>query len=285
MIKVNDPIYGTTELPQIFEDLLNTKALKRLNKIHHSGAIFLVNPQICHTRLEHSIGVMLLVRLLGGNELEQIAGLLHDLSHTAFSHVSDYVFDNREENYHEQLMAAVLNDSEIPEILERYGFHADQVLHGNFPILEQPLPLLCADRLDYTLRDAMHAKLISRSQASSFISAVTIQEGIIVVRDQQSAEWINRLFEQINKEIYNAPLYVYANQELAILIKELLKSGELREADLLKDDTFMLNKIRSIPQGFESIKGIKQQKGFARFLKRGPSLQIKQRQLKAMVEL
>ncbi|HEY0175824.1 MAG TPA: HD domain-containing protein, partial [Pedobacter sp.] len=92
MIKVNDPIYGTFELPEIFDDLLNSKAMQRLGKIHHSGAVFLVNPDICHTRLEHSIGVMLLIRMLGGTELEQIAGLLHDISHTAFSHVGDYVF-------------------------------------------------------------------------------------------------------------------------------------------------------------------------------------------------
>lgn len=283
MIKVNDPIYGTVELPQIFEDLLNSKALNRLKKIHHSGAIFLVNPAICHSRLEHSIGVMLLIRFLGGSELEQVAGLLHDLSHTAFSHVSDYIFDNKEETYHEQLFESTLNGSEIPAILQNYGIDAGQILNGNFTILEQPLPLLCADRLDYTLRDAMHAKLISRSEAKSFLQSIVLQDGKIAVKNQQSAEWINQLFERINHEIYNAPLYVYANQELALLIKEFLRNGEIKETDLQKDDTFMLNKIRSIPYGFEAIKAIKQQKGYARFLKKGPSLKIKDRQLKAVV--
>lgn len=284
MIKVNDPIYGTVELPQIFEDLLKSKALGRLKKIHHSGAIFLVNPDICHTRLEHSIGVMLLIRFLGGSELEQVAGLLHDLSHTAFSHVGDYIFDNKEETYHEQLFESVLNGSEIPAILLSHGIDPSQILNGNFTILEQPLPLLCADRLDYTLRDAMHAKLISRSEASSFLHSITLQDGKIAVKNQKSAEWINHLFERINTEIYNAPLYVYANQELALIIKDFLKSGEIKETDLLKDDTFMLNKIRSIPYGFEAIKAIKQQKGYARFLKKGASLKIKTRQLKAVVK-
>ena len=38
---------------------------------------------------------MLLIKKLGGSVEEQIAGLLHDVSHTAFSHVIDYVFDNK----------------------------------------------------------------------------------------------------------------------------------------------------------------------------------------------
>jgi HD superfamily phosphohydrolase len=284
MIKVSDPIYGTVELPQVFEDLLNTEALNRLKKIHHSGAIFLVNPEICHSRLEHSIGVMLLIRFVGGSELEQIAGLLHDLSHTVFSHVGDYIFDNKEENYHEQLFEAVLEDSGIPEILYRHGYEANQLLQGSFSILEQPLPGLCADRLDYTLRDAMHARLISRASARSFLNEITLQEGLIVVKSKESAGWIDQVFKRINQEIYNEPLYVYANQELALLIRRFIDSGQIRESELMKDDTFMLNKIRSIPQGFEGIRAIKQQKGFARFLKKGPSLQIKHRQLRAMVK-
>jgi HD superfamily phosphohydrolase len=270
MIKVSDPIYGTVELPQVFEDLLNTTALNRLKKIHHSGAIFLVNPGICHSRLEHSIGV--------------IAGLLHDLSHTVFSHVGDYIFDNKEENYHEQLFEDVLKESGIPEILRTHGYELEQLLKGSFPILEQPLPRLCADRLDYTLRDAMHAQLISRAQARAFLNEITLQDGLIVVKSQESAEWIDQVFKHINQEIYNKPLYVYANQELALLIRKFIDSGQIKESDLMKDDTFMLNKIRSIPQGFDGIKAIKQQRGFARFLRKGPSLQIKTRQLRAMVK-
>jgi len=283
MIKVSDAIYGTFELPKIFEDLLNCKAVQRLGRIHHSGAIFLVNPEICHTRLEHSIGVMLLIRTLGGTELEQIAGLLHDISHTAFSHVGDYVFDNKEETYHEQLFASVFKESEVPVLLEKHGYHSDHLLQGRFSILEQPLPHLCADRLDYTLRDAMHAKLITREEARAFLNAVALQEEKIVVKDEVHAAWIDHLFARLNTEVFNAPLYVFANQQLSLLIREFLNRGEIRESDLLKDDTFLLNKIRSTAYGFDAVKAIKQQRDYPRFLKKGASLKIKERFLKAEV--
>ena len=281
MIKVNDPIYGSHELPDIFEELLSGNALKRLGNIHHSGAIFLVNPSICHNRLEHSIGVMLLIRILGGAELEQIAGLLHDVSHTAFSHVSDYVFGNEDENYHEQLFETVLVNSEIPIILEKHGYTLAQILQGHFPILEQPMPYLCADRLDYTLRDAMHTGIITRQQARHFLNDVTLIDGKVSVNSAEHAEWINGIYKRLNTEVYNAPLYVYANQQLAELINELLKNGQLKEADLQKDDTFMLNKIRSTTYGYEAIKAIKHHKGYTDFLKKGASLKIKSRHLMA----
>ncbi len=142
-------------------------------------------------------------------------------------------------------------------------------------------PLLCADRLDYTLRDAMHAGLITRQQARSFLPFIGIAEQRIIVNDIDQAKWINWVYKRLNAEVYNATLYVYANQRLAILISEFLKNGQLKETDLLKDDTFMLNKIRSTALGYEAIKAIKQHKGYTEFLKKGASLKIKSRSLLA----
>lgn len=270
-------------MPAVFEDLLNTEALRRMDGIHHSGAIFLVNPDLSHSRLEHCIGVMLLVKMLGGSELEQIAGLLHDVSHTAFSHVGDYVFENIEEDYHELVFADVLLASEIPAVLLKHGYHIDQVLKGKFDVLEQPLPNLCADRLDYTLRDAIHGGLITRYSARQFLQNIAIHNGQIVVTDEAWAQWINETFSRLNDEVFNFPLYVYANYELTVIIRDLLKSGFLKESDLFKDDTFLLNKIRSTNSGYEAIKAIKLHKGYANFLKKGAVLKIKPRKLKAFV--
>lgn len=283
MVLINDIFFDKVEVPGIFDDLINSAWVKRLGRIHQSGAIFLVNPNICHTRLEHSIGVMLLIRHLGGSELEQVAGLLHDISHTAFSHVGDYVFDNIEENYHEQVFEDVLRSSDIPEILSWHGYDIDQVINGTFNILEQAIPKLCADRLDYTLRDSYHAGLVSRKEVKDFIKHLSVEDGIIVIEKEERAEWINNLYKKLINDVFNLPLHIYANRKLTELIKSGLQRNELVHGDLLKDDTYLLNKIRSTTFGYEGIKAIKQQKGFDVFVKKGMGLKMKNRQLNALI--
>ena len=283
MITLTDSIYGTHEVSGVLEALLGNSQVKRLAGIHHSGAIFLVNPLIAHHRLEHSIGVMLLIKLLNGSELEQVAGLLHDVSHTVFSHVGDYIFNNTQEDHHELIFEHTLRSGEIPFVLEKYGYSVEQLLAGPFDILEQPLPGLCADRLDYTLRDAIHARLISKQKACSFLENVVLQNGVIMIKDHIQADWLNNLYKRLNEEVYNEPLYVYANQQMAVLIQELIANEILKEDDLLKDDTYMLNKISSTARGYEALRDIKTRKGYAAFIHNGASIKIKRRHLEAPV--
>ena len=276
--KLNDIIYSSMEAPAIIKALLNSRSLRRLGGIHHSGAIFLVEPRIKHTRLEHSIGVCMLIRFLGGSELEQVAGLLHDLSHTAFSHVGDYVYGHQDEDFHDQQFERLLLNSDIPKILEGFGYHADQVLQGEFGILERELPDLCADRLDYTLRDALYAGLINRTQALAFLNTITVHDNRIVVPGADEANWINKIFQRLNAEFFNDPVNLYANFQLAEIIKQQLADGRLKDADLFKDDVFVLNKIRSSSDGLAGINGIKKREGLAAALKK-PMLSIKKRVL------
>ncbi|QIL37810.1 HD domain-containing protein [Pedobacter sp. HDW13] len=283
MIQLNDFLYGKMELPAVFSDLLNTDVLKRLGGVHQSGAIFLVNPDICHSRLEHAIGVTLLIRMLGGSELEQIAGLLHDVSHTAFSHVGDYVFDNTDEDYHEKIFAEMLCKSEVPDVLLKYGYNISDILHGTFDILEQPLPALCADRLDYTLRDGVHGGVISRQRAREFLKSVVLNEGKIAVNDEREVTWINEAFEKLNNEMFKLPIHLYANGKMAELIKRFLNKGLLTESDLFKTDTMLLNKIRTNYEGYEAIKAIKQLRGFSEFMRYGAIPKIKARTLNAQL--
>lgn len=276
--KLNDMIYGSMECPAVIGALLESNALKRLGGIHQSGAVFLVEPRIKHTRLEHSIGVCILIRFLGGTELEQIAGLLHDLSHTAFSHVGDYVYGHQNEDFHEQQFERLLLNSEIPQILDRFGYHVEQILHGTFGILERELPDLCADRLDYTLRDALYTGIISRTEALQFLNAVTVRDNRIVVPSEIHASWINAVFEKLNAQFFNDPVNLYANHQLAKIIKLQLEDGRLKAEDLFKDDVYVLNKIRSSSDGLASINSIKKKEGLAAVLKKS-NLTIKKRVL------
>lgn len=150
---IEDKIWGQINFPWEVEHLLDTPTLSRLKKIQQGGLTNQVYPHIQTTRYEHSIGVYHLLRHFGASPVQQIAGLLHDISHTAFSHVSDYLFDQTEEDYHEKFFAEFMTREDIQQALAKLAINKDEILNGDFPLLNAPLPHLSADRLDYTLRD------------------------------------------------------------------------------------------------------------------------------------
>ena len=93
----------------------------------------------------------------------------------AFSHVIDYAFKNKSFNFHEKFHKKIITGSEIPDILDTFGFTVNRILdEKNFPLLERDMPDLCADRVDYGLRD-FTAKLGFSEKISNYISHLIVQ--------------------------------------------------------------------------------------------------------------
>lgn len=106
------------------------------------------------TRYEHSVGAMLLCRRLGATVEEQAAALLHDVAHTALSHVVDQVYDGRV--VHEDDKHVYIDTTDLRSTIQRHGYDPDRLLdEHNYTLLERDAPRLCADRVDYGLRDAL----------------------------------------------------------------------------------------------------------------------------------
>ena len=129
-MKIKDDIYGDFEIEGVLEELINTKEFQRLKNIHQGGASYLVNPNWNVTRYEHSVGTMLLIKKMNGTIEEQIAGLLHDISHTAFSHVVDFALNKSNEDYHEEIYEKIIENSGIPEILIKHGYDYKDILYN-----------------------------------------------------------------------------------------------------------------------------------------------------------
>lgn len=98
---VEDSVFGKFEVKEpVLIELLNSKAMQRLKMISQVGIPDKYYSYGCGSRYEHSLGVLFLLKKLDASLEEQVAGLLHDVSHTAFSHVADWVFGTKEnENY------------------------------------------------------------------------------------------------------------------------------------------------------------------------------------------
>jgi uncharacterized protein len=187
---LEDPLYGQVFLREpVLVELLKSDAVQRLKAISMGGIVAILGVAPTTTRFEHSIGAMLLVRRLGGSIEEQVAALLHDVSHTSLSHVIDYVFDQvSTQDFHDVEKERYVRRTTIPSICDRHGLDFRKVLdETRYSLLEQPAPRLCADRIDYTLRDLEPLGLASNEEAVAIMANVTAVGGRMAFVDADSA--------------------------------------------------------------------------------------------------
>lgn len=243
---ISDVLYGEFEVDQVVEELILSKSMQRLKGIHQAGASYLMNEKWNVTRFDHSVGVMLLVKKLGGSVKEQIASLLHDVSHTAFSHVIDYVFDNEDESYHEEIFSSVVKNSEIPAILAKYGYNYEDILldDSKWTLLERSAPELCADRVDYTLRDMYTYGYVSLEEVHSFLEDVIAVEGKMVLQNIQIAEWFTETYYKEVIDFFMEPMNIYGNDMLAKTLKVALHKRIIHTDDFLLEDEELISKLQ-----------------------------------------
>lgn len=243
---ITDVIYGECEVDQVVEELILSKSVQRLKGIHQAGASYLMNEKWNVTRFDHSVGVMLLIKKLGGSVEEQIAGLLHDVSHTAFSHVIDYVFDNINESYHEEIFSSVVKNSEIPAILAKYGYNYEDILldDSKWTLLERSAPELCADRVDYTLRDMYAYGYISLEEAQKFLDDLIAVNGKMVLQNIEIAEWFTKTYYKEVIDFFMKPINIYGNDMLAKILKLALHKKIIDPDDFLLEDHELISKLQ-----------------------------------------
>ena len=83
-----DSVYGMIQIDDpAVRALIASPSLQRLKEIDQAGFLTPFRPEEDKiTRFEHSVGVYVLLKLYGASLEEQVSGLIHDVSHTAFSH-------------------------------------------------------------------------------------------------------------------------------------------------------------------------------------------------------
>ncbi|MBI4722744.1 MAG: HD domain-containing protein [Candidatus Stahlbacteria bacterium] len=179
-MEIRDSIHSLIKYDETEEKLINTSIFQRLRKIKQLALASFVYPGAHHTRFEHSIGTMHLAekvaRRLELNEekvkILRLAGLLHDIGHGPFSHVSEQIMEEyadktlldkyKAHNTHE-LMSILLiqKDKEIGNILNQdekekiaHILQRQEKKSIERDIISGPLDV---DKLDYLLRDSYFA--------------------------------------------------------------------------------------------------------------------------------
>lgn len=238
---VTDKIYSSFEIKSpVILDLINTQAFQRLKGISQFGIPDQYYHMQGYSRYEHSIGVFILLSKYGASEEECVAGLLHDISHTAFSHLIDWVIgDSSKEDYQDKRHLLVLKQKEIAKILQKYGFSPEGIAdYHTFQLLEKDLPDLCADRIDYAFRESS-PKVVEqclpnlKAFKNEFVftteeSALTFAENFL---SRQMDHWAG--FEAITRYLL-----------LSDLLSNALESKVISVESFYQTDDFVIRKLK-----------------------------------------
>lgn len=197
--EIRCPVHGFITLNSWERDVVNHPAFQRLRRIRQLAWTDHVYPGAMHTRFEHSLGVMhtasslydaivsrfneLLRQELGytdgslgrARSLVRLAGLLHDVGHSPFSHAGEEVMPEREDgagrHSHEEYSTAIIR-AVLSEVIDNHpGLEAEGITAENVASLIEGSATagsllfwkhlisgqMDADRMDYLRRDSLHA--------------------------------------------------------------------------------------------------------------------------------
>src|SRR3954470_15228014 len=240
-----DRVYGDVEIaePDVLA-LIDSPTFQRLRGVRQAGPSAIAFAFKDVTRFEHSLGVYMLLGRLAADRKEQVAGLLHDISHTAFSHAVDFVVTSDEQDHHERLKPKLLVRPDIEAAVVRLGFHPRDFYDDTiYPLLERPIPWLCADRLDYFLRDGLACRVVTPREVHRILEHLTVVDSTIVFTDLAVAREAAALFDEMNRDWWASPTEAYIYNEFADALREGFRLGAIDEHDLLTEDLKVLAKL------------------------------------------
>ena len=243
----NDRVYGDVAIDDpLLLALIQGPTFQRLRGIKQAGPSALAYVFKDVTRFEHSLGVHVLLRRLGSGRKEQVAGLIHDISHTAFSHAVDFIVASEEQDHHEALKPEFLHRTDMVAALAAMGYRpADFFDDSVFPLLERPLPWLCADRLDYFFRDSLACRVTTPEMVRTFLDDLAVVGDTIAFADAGVAREAVARFAAMNRDWWAGDGEAFIYNEFADALREGFTLGALAKADLLGDDAHVLSCLHS----------------------------------------
>lgn len=231
-------------LPPLLAELARTPPMERLKAVGmNCGCEYTSFPRFqrghLYNRFLHSLGVGLIVWHFTGDPAQAAAGLLHDVATPPFAHVVDFLRgDHLTQEATESGTREIIESSpDLQAVLKQYGLSTDQVAdYHAYPIADNDSPRLSADRLEYTLGNALNYGLLTRDEIAALYSDLTVaanEEGApeLCFIHREPALGFARIALACSR-IYVSPEDRYSMQALSDLLSRAISSGILTSADL-----------------------------------------------------
>ncbi len=138
----------------------------------------------------------------------------------------------------------MLGRADIGQALTALGYQPCEFYDDSiYPLLEQPIPLLCADRLDYFLRDGLACGVVTTEFVQRMLGSLAVVDMRIVLRDVEVAREAASLFAMMNRDWWASPIEAFVYNEFADALREGLRLGILSHDDLMTEDDLVLAKL------------------------------------------
>jgi len=238
-------------IPDDISPFLDIPIMKRLKGIDQSGPSRYFGPMLpSFSRYEHSVGVWALLKKTGANLKEQIAGLLHDSSHTVFSHIADFLFAKNvneftERGYQDTIHMEFLKKNNINKFVENFRFNINDLNpeKKEYTRLEQSLPDMCADRIQYNIHTGVILKLISKKNAKRISDNVSFKDGKWFFTDEHLAKKFAELSLYFTQNFWGAKWNVSLDMHFSNALARALQLKLIKYDDLFLTDNVILNKL------------------------------------------
>ncbi len=248
------------EIPEFLKEYIETPAMQKQNGISIVCGTFYskMYEEMWYSRLDHSVGVALIIWHFMKDKKQTLAGLFHDISTPVFSHTIDYMNgDYEKQESTEELTTKVIAESkEIMELLKRDNIQLEEVNDYHlYPIADNDTPQLSSDRLEYTLSNGFGVlkKLWNLEEMKEIYANIEIQKN-----EQGLRELGFKNLEMAEKFVANMSIlsssYIdgktkFSMQFLADIMKKMLQKNWITVKDLYElSEQEVIEKIENCKQ-------------------------------------
>ena len=251
---IRDSVHGNLNISSFEKEVLDSPQMQRLRRLKQLGFINLIYPGANHSRFEHSIGTMHLAGKLAKHlnlsqedtELVRISGLLHDIGHGPFSHVSESVLPVP----HEEITEYVIKNTTLTDKLsEKFNVNEiANIIHGKGSLGAIISGELDVDRMDYLMRDSHYTGVeYGIIDIERLISNLILKDELILdIKGVQAAESLLVARYFMYPSVYQHHTTRILNSMFRRCMEHLIKEQKLNASEMYKyDDADMISLCRN----------------------------------------
>ncbi len=246
-----------SNFPGWLNEYIDTKELLSQQYISITcGTIYsdLFESDFFFSSLDHSVAVALVVWHFTHDKKQTLSGLFHDIATPAFKHCVDFINgDYMTQESTENLTTEIIKKSkEIMKLLERDKIEISEIDNYHlYPIADNDTPKLSADRLEYSLSNALFTyKLLDLASVKEIYDDIEIQtneekEVELGFKTKKSARNFVKVTSRLSI-IYREDRTRYSMQLIADILKRLNDENKISKNDLYElKESEVINIIES----------------------------------------